>query len=102
VRIVPTNWKAGECEPLVLRCRIHGCNNLCIGGDVCERCLEEIAALSQMAAEKETLRFAPHAARRLENYAYMAAVIGMMTWILFEFRGFIADCFELWFRGKQW
>jgi hypothetical protein len=99
-----------EPDEQVLQCTIPGCDGLrWEDTEVCSRCAEEIEALNRWAARKaarkESHYYARRAARLGENLrhsAYAAAVIALMAWILFEFRGFISDCCELWFGSKQW
>ena len=90
-----TEWKLVAAH--VCPCRIEGCDRICREGDICPRCAAEIKAFNDWDAGH-----AQKPARRIDwsTAVYATAVIGMMAWITFEFRGFIIDTLTLWFGGK--
>jgi hypothetical protein len=69
-------------------CRAIGCGNKALYGDFCGRCQEELEADEGQPAS------------RLSKVCHAAAAIAVFWYLLWQFRGYIYDCFTLWFGGK--
>lgn len=69
-------------------CRAIGCGNKAFYGDFCARCQEELEAGPGKPAS------------RLSKVCHAAAAVAVLWYLLWQFRGYIYDCFNLWFGGK--
>jgi hypothetical protein len=84
--------REAEQQPKVLdhptTCRAIGCGNKALYGDFCGRCQDELEAGPGEPAS------------RLSNVCHALAALAVLWYLLWQFRGYIYDCFNLWFGGK--
>jgi hypothetical protein len=69
-------------------CRVIGCANKALYGDFCGRCREELEADGGESAS------------RLSKVCHATGAVLVLWYLLWQFRGYIFDCFNLWFGGK--
>jgi hypothetical protein len=88
-------------------CEVEGCEGLSLGHRYCNRCNEEIGALRRINAlyapegaddvAEEFVETGTRAIKGLRNMIWAAGTIAVFYYLLWQFRGFIYNCFVLWF-----